>query len=173
MYPVNAVSISEVVSGVTETIIYDASLHNNKYNLVIGVSMQQEKDLSDTELLCDTELVALNYGKDLPQISMMYECDGILKIEKTGQDEAFVHVVMLYDDPIYTYSTTTSTSTQPSIINGFTHGEMINGLMLFLIIIMMFFGGIIKMTIGNKQKKTASNYIMGNNTEEGKTFYHD
>jgi len=175
MIPLNTTEYFLPISGIVDLPLHDPLLTGYPKTKIIGIAMQQEKDLSDTSIYCGTELIAMNYGKDYQQVTMGYDCDTeILHVSKTGNDEAFVSIVVLHDEPIYSYSTTTFTYTSDiNTVEGFTHGELVSGMLLFLIFVMMFFGGIIRMTLGVKNKRSQSNYIMGNNTEEGKTFYYD
>ena len=79
----DTIEYTALISGnVTDTIV----LGTEGYDVhVIAVSMQQEKDLSDTTFVCGADIIAKNYGKDLPQVFLHYHCDSQnLEITKTG-----------------------------------------------------------------------------------------
>jgi len=160
IFPQDTDTHSLFLSGASTTIVHEYD--PNEYSEVISVSMQQEKDLSNTELYCGDVLIAKNYAKDLGQIFMSYPCYDDITIEKTGNDEAFVSVVILH-----------STTTMPKYINNFSYGDIMIGFILFLMLTGMFFSSIYRVAIGVKQKNKMSNEIIGNNSKDGKVIYYD
>lgn len=166
--PINATHYTTKISGISSENIVLAS--DNYDVTVIAVNMQQELDQSDTELICDGVTIAMNYGKDLPQVFLDYECfSKTLYLTKTGQDEAYVNVIYTTTTPIYQEINIDGLNTE----NGFTYGDMVIGTLLFFILTIQFFGGLWNRVIGMKKKQLAGNKYMGNNSMEGKIFYED
>jgi len=122
-----------------ETIQYVVSLSGNSTSTIVSgasgydvqimaVSMQQEKDLSVTILMCGNDVVAKNYGKDLPQIFTHYHCDSEdFTLLKTGNDEATVHI-------LYATSSQHEYTHEKNIANQLNGGET-----LFISAIILFF----------------------------------
>lgn len=121
--------VEEISGSTTDTIV--AGLEGWDVQ-VLSVAMQQSKDVSDTQLICGTDLVAQNYGKDLPQIFFHYHCDSEdLYIGKTGNDEATVIVL---------YATTSQHEYlhTKNIGNQLTYGDQlfIAGILVFFVSLM-------------------------------------
>lgn len=175
MLPLNTTIYTFAIFGNATVTINNPFTNGKEFNYVISITMQQEKDLSDTQIFCGDILLAHNYGKDFPQMLTMFDCSNdILSINKTGNDEAYIQIAMLHESPIlYATTSTTSPYTGLATINNFTYGEIIIGLFLFFVFMIMFFGGLWNRVIGVKTKVTAYNEYLGNNSEEGKIVYID
>lgn len=91
-FPEATISFSTAIFGNTTQTIVDGSAGLDVH--VFSITMQQERDLSNTEIVCGTDIIAKNYGKDFPQIFTDYHCDSQnFQVVKTGNDEAFVQVL--------------------------------------------------------------------------------
>ena len=95
MLPNDSISLFYEISGTTSQTLVSGTSHKT----IIAVSMQQSKDLSDTILLCGTDILAKNYAKDLPQNFINYQCNDDIIISKTGNDLASVIISYV---PYYT-----------------------------------------------------------------------
>lgn len=166
-YPTNAITFNTVISGDTQQNIVEASSGYHVY--VLSIAMQQEKDLSNTILYCDSTILAKNYGKDFSQVLTTSECNSkLLYLDKTGNDEAFVSIVYTTTTPIYAPIEIMDIEA----VNGFFYGDMVIGSMLFFLVIMAFFGGLWDKIIGVKQKRNMANTFLFN-SPEGKGNYID
>lgn len=166
-FPTNVINFTTKISGNTQLNLVEAT---DGYDVhVLSVAMQQEKDLSDTEVICNSDSVALNYGKDFPQVFMNYKCfNQTLYLDKTGNDEAFVHILYTTTTPIY--PTVEITDVQAS--NDFSYGDMVIGVFLFFMLVIMSMGGLWNRVIGVKMKRDLSNKYQFN-SPEGKGDYID
>jgi len=152
MFPSYSISTTtEIASGalpVTYTLLSTTSPYT-----IVGVRMQQEKDLSETVLRCMSNgtniVVAHNYAKDYPLDIVNIRCTGNAVITKTGTDVAFMSMTYIPDSAIPVIAVSTNT---PMYINGFSYGEVITGFFLLILVTGMFFGGILNRVIGVKQK---------------------
>jgi hypothetical protein len=159
----------DAITATIELVDVDDHIFENTTNpkTILGVYIQQSGIQSETTLLCGTEEVAKNYSKDLPFVPLNYRCCDILKADKTGTgDDAFI--VLTY----VPYDMTTAT-TLPFYINGFSYDGIFTGLVLFLMFMVMFFGGLWNRIDGVKKKKPSYNTYIGNNSQEGKIIKHD
>jgi len=68
---------------------------------IVGISIQQSGTSSDSWLLCNTSIVAKNYGKDFPFTMMNYYCNSTVTVEKTGQDKASFVVSYISKEDLY------------------------------------------------------------------------
>lgn len=139
MLPNDSISLFYEISGTTSQTLVSGTSHKT----IIAVSMQQSKDLSDTILLCGTDILAKNYAKDLPQNFINYQCNDDIIISKTGNDLASVIIsyVPYYTSDFatttevgYNPTTTISTSSDITIYGSMSAGEVIISLILFLIL---------------------------------------
>jgi len=113
--------------------------------------MQQSGVASETILSCGSTVIAHNYAKDYNFDTFNFRCYDNLVVEKTGQDNSFVTVTYL---PSYVEELQyVQPLPAPSVINGFTHGEIIIGFFLLFICLATFFGGIINHVAGMKIRK--------------------
>lgn len=55
---------------------------------ILGVSIQQSGTASQSQIECGAGVVAKNYGKDFPFNFILYPCNDVVRISKTGQDAA-------------------------------------------------------------------------------------
>ena len=160
MFPTYSFSTSSTVKTGATPITYTLLSTTTDFH-IIGVRMQQEKDLSETIIKClyngNNVTVAHNYAKDYPLDLLMFDCNGDVTVTKTGADEAFVTMTYLPDWAIPTAtstisSATTSTSTVPQYVNGFSYGDILIAFFLFILVTNQFFGGILNRLMGRKQK---------------------
>ena len=61
--------------------------------LLLALEIQQSGVASNSLVYCGNDLIAKNYAKDFGQILIYKRCDDIVRIEKTGQDEAYFNLV--------------------------------------------------------------------------------
>jgi hypothetical protein len=160
MIPTYAFSTSTTIKTGAEAVNYTLLSTSTDYH-IIGVRMQQEKDLSETIVKCvyngKTIVAGHNYAKDYPLDLLMLDCNGDMTLTKTGADEAFVTVTYLLDSQIpveatTTSATTTSATNTPQYINGFSYGDMVIAFFLLVLVANQFFGGILNRLLGIKQK---------------------
>lgn len=88
----NVITFSVPIDGVASSTLISTTTEFR----IVGVHMQQENIQSTTELLCGSDVVALNFGKDLGFIEMNFKCSEDLVINKTGQDESFTVVNVIF-----------------------------------------------------------------------------
>lgn len=157
MFPYYAFSTSTEIKSTATPVDYVLLSTSTPYH-VVGVRMQQEKDLSETILTCKLEgkdvKIAHNYAKDYPLDLIMFDCDGNATIHKTGADTAFVTMTYIPDwaIPVETVASTTVATNTPAYINGFSYGEILVAFFLLILVTNAFFGGILNRLIGVKQK---------------------
>lgn len=177
MLPLNAQTYStEIVGTTTIQILHNIGSHtDHKFERVISVSVSNTD--TEIEVTCGSENIAFFDDNETAQMFLNIDCIDSVEVENVGMGgSAFVSVNMLHDEPIFTIGTSSS-STSPytslSTINGFSYGEIMITLILFLMLTIMFFGGLWNRVIGIKKKISASNKFLGNNSEEGKRIYRD
>ena len=62
-------------------------------NYIVGASIQQSGQASDTLIQCGTTTVLRNYARDIANIQMNYHCaGGAITLSKTGNDSVFAVV---------------------------------------------------------------------------------
>lgn len=162
MFPVDAITVT------TELIGEDDFIFENTTNpkTILGLSIQQSGIASDSFVLCGQETVAKNYAKEVSQVLLNFNCNDIIKVEKTGNDDAFFILTYVpYDTAVAT--------TLPFYINGFSYDGIFIGFVLFLMFIISFFGGLWNKIDGVKIKKPAYNEFLGNNSQDGKIIHYD
>jgi hypothetical protein len=167
IFPINATTYGNTISGNSSFTLLQGTSNFEAH--ILSVAMQQEKN-KDTIVYCGSELIAVNYGLDYPQILMDYPCfSEDLEIVQVGNGEAFVHIIYTTSTPIYASTTISNVYAT----NGFFYGDII--IITFLIIgfMTLFFGGIWNRLIGVKSMKSMQNYYLGNNSKEGKKHYYD
>lgn len=128
IYPKDAKTKTIIIQGNTDEIII-----TEIPSTILAVRIQQSGTASETMVLCGSDYVALNYAKDFPISLVNYVCNDIVKVEKTGQDQAFISVTYV------SYDISQSGSTTASFYNGWTHGEIVNSIFIFLIFMMIGF----------------------------------
>jgi hypothetical protein len=159
MFPYYAISTTTEITSGAGVKLYTLLSTTSPY-YIVATRMQQEKDLSETLITCGVNgiksIVAHNYAKDYPLDLQMFYCNGNAVIEKTGTDEAFVSMTYIpqWAIPVATttQSATTSTSTIPQYVNGFSYGDILISFFLFILVTNQFFGGILNRLMGRKQK---------------------
>ena len=126
MFPLNSYSTSTEITGIGTryfTTSYDV--------IVLGVNMQQSGAQSETLLKCNDSVIAHNFAKDYPFVALNYRCVGNLWVDKTGMgDTAFVSITAIK----------TGSST---VLFGFSQGEVIISLFIFVGLMFGIFGLII------------------------------
>lgn len=139
--PTNIDSYTLTIYGnVTET-IYNYDI-NDEINVVYAVTMQQEKDLSDTVVQCGSTTIAKNYGKDFTQTFLYTDCGtNDIQVVKSGNDEAFVNILHLKSIPEYALATTSTVVS--AISDGRYNGPNLPE-WLFIIGVFLFFNTINK-----------------------------
>jgi hypothetical protein len=149
MLPTNTITFPFNILGAGTTTIYTGN------STVYGVVFLQGNVSSNTVLQCNSNMIFKNFAKDTAYMPMNYTCVGDLKIVKTGNDEAMILVNYATATPpvIITRNENISSSTFPMVSNGFTHGEVLISYFLFLLVVMIFFGGILKKTWGQKERQ--------------------
>lgn len=96
---------------------------------IVALMMQQERDLSETEIQCGGSLIARNYGKDFPQMLVDLHCDSQdLDIVKTGMDEAYISIL---------YATSSQHSYPPT--STYVTNQLNNSESLFIGSLLLFF----------------------------------
>jgi hypothetical protein len=104
------------------------NIYNGK-STVLSLNFMQENVSSDTDLKCDDTLIYRNFAKDTRQVELYVQCDGQLKIVKTGQDSAMAVVNYL------NYHETSTTS-----VNEITDGDILIAFFIFLGLLGSIFG---------------------------------
>jgi len=138
-YPQDAITKTFIVDGVIPSTFID-----NPPATILSVHIQQSGLASETQLLCGPDVIAFNFAKDYGLDLIQYFCNQNLTISKTGQDKAFVSLTYIKRD------ISQATSTEPFVFNGYTNGEIINGVFLFLILMVLSFGLFLKMLYPKK-----------------------
>ena len=162
MFPKDAITQTTELQGAGD-FVFD---NTTDPKTILGISIQQSGTASDSFVLCGADTIAKNFSKELANVVLNYECNDILKVEKTGNDDAFFIITYV---PYKTIAGTTS----PTFINGFSYDGILIGLLLFLMFFLMFFGGLWNKIIGIKTKRDTANEIIGNNSQDGKIIYYD
>jgi len=164
MFPKDTQTEVREISGIGT---FDFDSGSTQKKTVLGVSIQQSGNQSETAILCGSEQIAKNYATNFSFSFLNYKCENVLQMNKTGAgDSAFVIINYVRYDTI-------SGTTSPTYINGFSYDGIFIGLLLFLMFSLMFFGGIWNKVIGIKTKIRNGNKFLGNNSEEGKIIYYD
>lgn len=142
MFPNDAITISEPISGITSIQITSGGGPNT----ILAVSMQQENNSSDTTIECGNDAVARNYATNFSVVQMNYQCDDNIIISKTGNDEAFVIVTYVpyftgdfsttTEGTIYNPTTDISSSSDIAVYGSISAGEfIISGILLMAILL--------------------------------------
>jgi len=141
IYPPDAITISKIIEGeITETIIPTIP------NTILGINISQENLASNTHIYCGSDEILDNFAKTTQFILLNKVCNSPVMAQKIGNDKA--QIIITY----VPYNLQTSSSTL-SIYNGFTSGEIVNSLFLFLIFLTLIFGFVIFKFLGFKIHK--------------------
>jgi hypothetical protein len=108
---------------------------------ILGISFYQGNVASDSILYCGSTLIFDNFAQSISYIQLNYPCYDTLKIVKTGNDKAMI--VVNYAP----YDLTKNPTSTPTIINGFTYGEVLLSFFLFLFMVAGVFSFIVRRTI--------------------------
>jgi hypothetical protein len=122
MFPINSQTISKTIF-TSERILPNGNYYIYSTHLV-------STDVSNIALFCNENLIS--FTKQInrtDEAQMNYHCQGTITGENLGTGSGFA---------LITYSTST-TSTIPAIYNGFTYGEMIITMFLFMIFLVIIF----------------------------------
>lgn len=102
---------------------------------VLSVRIQQEKDVSTTEISCDGHQLALNFAKDFPIDFPYHVCLDDVVIEKTGNDIAYVSIVSLPFNINETGGEVVETPVPFTLFHSFTFGEVTIALILIPLVL--------------------------------------
>lgn len=111
---------------------------------VLSIRIQQEKEVSTTEVICDGHQLALNFAKDYPIDFPYHLCLDDVVINKTGNDVAFVSIVFL---PFNINESTGSIVLTPSpvtLLSSFTFGELTIALILIPLALVVLYQTIVQ-----------------------------
>ena len=118
---------------------------NGGPNTILAVAMQQSNVSSNTEIICDGDLVAKNYATNFSNVTMNFQCLDDIIVSKTGNDNATIIITYV---PYLTseYSTTTqygynpktqiSSSTDITVYGAFSAGEIMISFLLVCLILL-------------------------------------
>lgn len=166
MFPSDSITVFQEISGnVSITLI-----NNNDPLTVLAISLQQSKDLSDTQVYCGNDVIAKNYGKDFQQALVNFKCTDDIILQKTGNDEASIILTYIpyYQNDFYygstsnqgVYNPTTniSTSSDIQIYGSFSAGEILIAFLLICMIVLTLIKFIASALSNIKTKKTYLSY---------------
>lgn len=138
MLPYDTITYANVFQGNSTTTIATPPC------TILGYQVMQENIASNIYFWNGTDLIFQNFALNTPYISVNIPCKGDFKIEKEGNDRAFVTV---------NYITRTETATSSGQIvteNGFTYGELTISFFLFIIMVGLVTGFILKAVCNKK-----------------------
>lgn len=165
MFPNDSITLFKEISGNTTFVMVSGTAPKT----IIGVAMQQSKDLSDTVLLCGSNVLAKNYAKDLPQILMNYQCAQPITISKTGNDVSSISLTYV---PYFTsdFATTTTenlgfnptttiaSSTDIQVYGYFSAGDIVISVLLLCLILLKVLRDMASALSGIKTKRKVLQY---------------
>jgi hypothetical protein len=125
IFPFDAITKTIVTSGTQTTYIETG----NASRTILAVQTTQSNLASNTDIKCGTTEILTNFAKDTQFHLSQFRCAGDLFIVKTGNDTS--QTVITYINRDIAIDATTSTQ---RVAAGFTYGEVINGIFLFLIL---------------------------------------
>lgn len=110
MYDNDAITLTHELVGASSFLFIPAQ---PTYYYVVGYSIQQSGQASDTQLKCGTTVVFRNYAKDNPYQQVSLKCKDDFTGVKTGNDSSFITVTYIPRDlsqlpPSQTQISTTS-----------------------------------------------------------------
>ena len=126
VFPYNSKTITGLISGNNSADIVSTT----DPKIVLGVGIQQSGVASESLIYCGNDLLAKNYAKDFSQHLIYHECNDVIRIEKTGQDEAFFSVVY-YEGTLGVRNETTGAEFFPDKTLSYGEAVMIWFLTLF------------------------------------------
>jgi len=125
----------------------DYIITGTQLKTIIGFSSIQANVSSNTRLMCGNTQILNNFSKDYLYTEFNVVCNDVLKITKTGNDQAMVIVNYVnYNRQIVSTST-------PIIYAGFSQGEVLIGFFLFIFMLAGIFSFIIKNFVFFKRYK--------------------
>jgi len=128
IFPAGTINYTTEISGITSETIVAADTANPV--TILSIRMQQEKDLSTTNIDCGTKRLARNWAKDYPLDFPFAVCTNDVVISKTGNDIAFVSVSYLPYNINEGTESVVLTPTPVTISRSFTFGEIATVLIL-------------------------------------------
>jgi uncharacterized membrane protein len=105
---------------------------------ILGFSFNQKNVASDSIIQCGDVKVFDNFATSIPYISLNYLCNDVLKIVKTGNDEAMILVNYV------PYNITLNSTSTPLFKNGFSYGDILILFFFFIIMVAGVFSWILK-----------------------------
>lgn len=114
---------------------------------ILGFSSIQANVSSNTRLMCGSNQILNNFSKDFLYSDLNYVCNDILKLTKTGNDQAMV-IVNYVNYNRHQLSTST-----PIVYAGFSQGELLIGFFLFIIMLSGVFSFFVKNFIFNRRSR--------------------
>jgi len=131
IFPKDAKTISTSITNIgSEILVSDIP------SSVLSVRIQQSGIQSETEIYCGSHIIAHNYAKDYSIDLGHHICYDPVVMNKTGAgDTAFATLTYVP----YDINKNDTSSTSPYFINGFSYGEIVLSIFLFLIFIIIAF----------------------------------
>jgi hypothetical protein len=129
MFPEDAQTAIVNVSGTTSYVLLPAQ---NATRTILGVYISQENLASNTDIKCGDIEILTNFSKTTSMVLMRRKCppNTEVVINKTGNDNSQTVLTYVNRDLI-----TTPSSTLPAYVNGFSYGDIVSTVFLFLIFI--------------------------------------
>jgi len=110
------------------------TLISDNPNTVLGIKIQQSGTQSESFIKCGSTVLAHNFEKDYSIDLIQYPCYDTVVFDKTGLgDSAFVSITYV------PYDITKSASNTPSIYQGFSYGDIVISVFVFIATIFMIF----------------------------------
>jgi len=141
----------------TDTFLGDGVYHNDIYSgspvtiLGLSISVRSGSGSSTEQIRCDKGSQYYFFNNQTVS-DLAKNCDVVAYYGQTGDSFSITYIEgsttpeqILYNTHLAEVGTTT-----PQVLNGFTYGEVITGFFLFVILLMMFFGGIVNQVAGVK-----------------------
>lgn len=127
-FPNDAKTVWNEISGNTNHVL----VSGNTPKTVLGVSIQQGNNASETDIRCGNDVIARNYATNLGMVLVSYYCANSINVQKSGQDNASV-VVTYVDYDLSTLASVESTlSASESTLSLFF--KFIQGVMVFVVV---------------------------------------
>jgi protein involved in ribonucleotide reduction len=116
----------------------DYIISNNFPTTILGFAFYQKNVASDSIITCGSTPFFDNFAQTIPYISANYICNDVLKIVKTGNDEAMILVNYV------PYNISLNSTSTPFAQNGFSYGDILISFFLFIIMVAGVFSWILK-----------------------------
>jgi len=139
----------------TDTFLGDSFYHFDVYNsnpvTLLGIYPGQT---AGGQIACQNGAQDYWFSGMQPMTDLAKKCDIVSVYGQTGDSFSITYIEgstspdqILYNTHAAEVGTTTA-----QVLNGFTYGEIITGLFLFVVVLMMFFGGIVNQVAGVKAR---------------------